>query len=107
MNDAAHAPAPSYIANAGLVLVHPFLPRLFTQLNLLSSNEDGTRQLRGEDGARAVHLLQYLSDGVTNAPEPELVLNKLLCGLEPGFPAPPLIFAMKKRQQEINCWPPS
>lgn len=90
MNDATYAPATSYIANAGLVLVHPFLPRLFTQLALLSSTDDGRRQLREEDGARAIRLLQYLADGGTNAPEPALVLNKLLCGLNPDFPAPPI-----------------
>ncbi|MGK5011327.1 contractile injection system tape measure protein [Janthinobacterium sp. MDB2-8] len=90
MNDAAHAPSTSYIANAGLVLVHPFLPRLFKKLDLLTTGDNGRPQLLGEHGARAVQLLQYLADGRTNAPEPELVLNRLLCGLSPDFPAPPI-----------------
>ena len=81
MNDAAKSFDIAYINNAGLVLVHPFLPMLFKRLGLVTS---------GEDGARAVHLLQYLVDGRCDAPEPELLLNKLLCGLEPDSPAPPI-----------------
>ena len=88
MNDAAQSPI--YIANAGLVLVHPFLPHLFSRLGLFSTGEAGSRRQLGEHGARAVQLLQYLADGRTDAPESELALNKLLCGLSPDFPASPI-----------------
>ncbi|MEM1205424.1 MAG: contractile injection system tape measure protein [Acidobacteriota bacterium] len=73
---------PIYIDNAGLVLAGPFLPQLLRMLDILDQDEDGKVILRDpEAAARAVHLLQYLVDGSTSTPEPQLVLNKLLCGL--------------------------
>lgn len=76
-----------YIANAGLVLTGPFIPRLFESLDLLGADEKGVPRLRDRDAAsRAVHMLQYLVDGRTDAPEPQLVLNKILCGLGTGTP---------------------
>jgi len=71
-----------YISNAGLVLCHPFLPHLFKQLGLLSVDHDGVERIIGiENASRAVHLLQYLVNEQCDAPEPELALNKLLCGM--------------------------
>ncbi|MED5612361.1 contractile injection system tape measure protein [Janthinobacterium sp. P210005] len=92
MNDAVHATDIADIGNAGLALLHPFLPAMFQRLDLLATGGDGRPQLRGEHGARAVHLLQYLVDGRSDAPEQEqaLSLNKLLCGLPLDFPAPPV-----------------
>ncbi|WP_231739348.1 contractile injection system tape measure protein [Novosphingobium sp. FSW06-99] len=76
-----------YVANAGLVLVHPFLPRLFDELGLLGTDAEGrTRVLPGEALSRACHLLQFLVDGRLDRPEPHLVLNKLLCGVPPAMP---------------------
>jgi hypothetical protein len=71
-----------YIDNAGLVLTSPFLPTFFQSLDLLGEDEGGVPRLRDREAAsRAVHLLQFLVDGRTSAPEPSLVLNKILCGL--------------------------
>lgn len=76
-----------YIDNAGLVLTGPFIPRLFESLDLLGADEKGVPRLRDRDAAsRAVHMLQYLVDGRTDAPEPQLVLNKILCGLGTSTP---------------------
>ncbi|MCW2247930.1 hypothetical protein M2352_003564 [Azospirillum fermentarium] len=78
-------PAPGetiHVANAGLVLFTPFLPMLFDRLGVLTPGDDGTPRITGAEAAsRAVHRLQYLADGRCGAPEPALVLNKLLCGL--------------------------
>jgi hypothetical protein len=77
-----------YIQNAGLVLTNPLLPHLFQALDMLRKSEDG-KTFHWKDPecvSRAVHLLQYLVDGRTSAPEPMLVLNKVLCGVEPGTP---------------------
>jgi hypothetical protein len=76
-----------YLANAGLVLLHPFLPHFFRALNLLRDHPASIANTAGADDAtRAVHLLQYLVDQRCDAAEPELVLNKLLCGLAPDTP---------------------
>ncbi|MRR34418.1 hypothetical protein EG829_06915 [bacterium] len=63
-----------YIENAGLVLLHPFLPQLFAALGI--AEED--RLLQPE---RALCLLHYLGTGQAVAPEYELVLPKILCGV--------------------------
>jgi hypothetical protein len=78
---------PIYIGNAGLVLANPFLPHLFDALGLLGRTEAGKPRLRDEAAAsRAVHLLQYLVDGRTDAPEPLLALNKVMCGMPIAAP---------------------
>ncbi|MGC1301827.1 MAG: contractile injection system tape measure protein, partial [Caulobacteraceae bacterium] len=66
-----------YVANAGMVLAGPYLPMLFGRLGLLHEGvfAEGAAQ-------RAVHLLQFLVDGGPPRLEHELVLNKLLCGLD-------------------------
>jgi len=90
MHDAVAPTDIAYVSNAGLALLHPFLPMLFQGLDLLATGGDGRPQLRIEQGTRAVRLLQYLVDGRGDAPAPALLLNKLLCGLPPDFPAPPV-----------------
>lgn len=80
---------PIYIDNAGLVLTGPFLPHLFKQLDMLTVDERGRSRMRNQQTAsRGAHLLQYLVDGRTSAPEPLLVLNKILCGMPTGAPVP-------------------
>jgi hypothetical protein len=63
-----------YIGNAGLVLLHPFLPRLFDALGV---SGDGRLVQPG----RALALLHFLASGQPQAPEYELALPKLLCQL--------------------------
>jgi hypothetical protein len=78
-----------YIANAGLVLLANYAPRLFERLGLL----DGNAFIDKAAQHRAVHGLVYLSDGNTDSEEHAWVLNKMLCGIpidEPVPPAPPL-----------------
>lgn len=67
---------PFYIANAGLVLLWPFLQTYFQRLDLLEKNtfRDGLSQ------NRAIYLLQYLTAAKLEAPEHELLLNKILSG---------------------------
>ncbi|HLZ66982.1 MAG TPA: contractile injection system tape measure protein [Aliidongia sp.] len=79
-----------HLANAGLVLLHPFLPLFFERLGLLST--DGGALVAGLGAAsKAVHLLQYLADGRLDRPASDLVLNKLLCGLDPAAPVEPAV----------------
>ncbi|GAB1402882.1 hypothetical protein MASR1M74_00600 [Lentimicrobium sp.] len=63
-----------YIDNAGLILLHPFLPRYFETLGIIKD-----KQLIHPD--RALNLLHYLATGNTSSPEYELILPKILCGL--------------------------
>ena len=64
-----------YIENAGLVLLHPFLPQFFTTLDIAAED----RLLQPE---RALCLLHFLTTGQTSPiPEYELVLPKVLCNI--------------------------
>jgi hypothetical protein len=105
-----------YIANAGLVLFHPFLPRFFERLGVLTpAADDGPPAIAGlEDGSRAVHLLQWLVDERLDAPEPDLALNKVLAGLDLTTPildrhpasAEELAIAGELLQAVLHHWPP-
>ncbi|MFV0436026.1 MAG: contractile injection system tape measure protein [Desulfopila sp.] len=63
-----------YTASAGLVLLHPFLPQFFTAVHIVKEE----RIVRFE---RALCLLHFLATGSEVAPEHELILAKILCGL--------------------------
>lgn len=69
-----------YVNNAGLVLLAPFLSRLFHMVGFL---EDG-KFIGREEQIRAAFLLQYLvfGDEQREYPEHELVLNKILVALD-------------------------
>jgi hypothetical protein len=68
-----------HIANAGLVILWPFLDRYFQMLGL---QQDGAFAGFAEQ-CRAVHLLHYLVHGSVEAQEADLLLDKILCGLAP------------------------
>jgi len=63
-----------FINSAGLVLLHPFLPRLFDALGIAADD----RLVQPE---RALCLLHFLATGQRVAPEYELILPKLLCNV--------------------------
>ncbi|MBC7865175.1 MAG: hypothetical protein IAF38_19530 [Bacteroidia bacterium] len=68
-----------YIKNAGLVIVQPFLQAFFKELKFI----DGKEFVNEEMQRRAVYVLNYLATGSTEPPEEhELMLEKLLCGME-------------------------
>jgi len=70
------------VENAGLVLLAPYIERYFGALELLRGREFvGLRQRM-----RAAYLLQYLVAGKQEAPEPALLLNKILCGVGTALP---------------------
>jgi hypothetical protein len=83
----AQAPAEvdiHYVANGGLVLLHPFFAPLFQKLALLGAS----RRLVETSVPRAVHLLQFLVTGRLDHAEHELVLAKLLCGVDARIAVP-------------------
>lgn len=66
-----------YIANAGIVLLHPFISVYFSKLLLVQNGQFVTDEAR----QRAAHLLQYVAYGTTQHPEYLLPLNKILCNI--------------------------
>ena len=68
-----------YIENAGLVLLHPFLPQFFTAVDIAAED----KLLQPE---RALCLLHFLTTGQSIAPEYELVLPKILCNIPLATP---------------------
>lgn len=67
------------IYNSGLILFWPFLTRLFEILSLIKNGEF----IDTESKNRAVFILQYLVYNEIDFPEHQLVLNKLLAGIQP------------------------
>lgn len=69
-----------YVRNAGMILLHPFIGTLFARANLTDKGV-----FTGEEQqVKAVRLLQYAVTGTEDDPEYDLVLNKLLAGLQPA-----------------------
>ncbi len=71
------------VLHAGIVLLHPYLARLFQQCGLLRDQE-----LPPARHARAAALLHFLATGGTEVHEFELPLIKLLLGIDPDEPLP-------------------
>jgi hypothetical protein len=75
-----------YLGGAGVILVHPFLEQLFRERGLLEG-----RSFRGlEARDRAVHLIGFITFGRVDVAEYELVLAKVLCGVELEEPLEPV-----------------
>lgn len=65
-----------YVAGAGVVILHPFLPRFFGALRLL---DDDQRFLSRATTVEAIHLLHHLVTGAEHPEEHETTLYKVLC----------------------------
>ncbi|NLU93108.1 contractile injection system tape measure protein [Chitinophaga sp. Ak27] len=84
-----------YTGNAGLILLHPFIPFGFKRVGLV--NDEGF--VNREAQHRAVHLLQYMVNGKEIHAEHELALNKLLCALPLEEPVPAEILLTDEEKQ--------
>jgi hypothetical protein len=71
-----------FIQNAGMVLLNPYLIRLFKRFELIEG-KDFVDEMAKEKG---VFLLQYIVNKNTQPEEWELPLNKIICGLSLGVP---------------------
>jgi hypothetical protein len=99
-----------YSGQAGLALLFPFLPELFTNCDLLT----GQGQFGNEQAAqKAVFVLRYLSG--KDSEDWDLALEKLVCGLEANTVLPVLAVPLdpglvqaadELLQAVINHWPP-
>lgn len=72
------------VEHAGLVLLHPFLPRLLAAVSLLTDVESAGPTDRG----RAVGLLHHLATGEHQVAEHTSTVAKVLCGMELHEPVP-------------------
>ncbi len=72
-----------HIDDAGLILIHPFLPSFFSRLNLLTEDN---HFISIDAQKRAVHLLKHLTGIHEKLFSSSFVLEKVLCGLPVTFP---------------------
>jgi len=89
---------PQFLKNAGLVLLHPFLSRLFEKLKLL----DKMRFKDFNSQNKAVLLLQFMASGESPVSEYELLLPKFLCGMPANLPLDYTIQLTKRDKKEAN-----
>lgn len=84
------------VPNAGIVLVWPYLRTLFERAGTMNAGQfhDETAQWR------SVYLLRYLTHLDKETHEPDLILNKVLCGLPVGEP-PPGVFEMTEAEKTL------
>lgn len=75
-----------FVNDAGLILLHPFLPQLFRNCGWVEE-----QQFRDDYAqTKSVQALHYLVTGVPEAPEYQLLLPKLLCGMPWEAPLEPI-----------------
>jgi len=86
----------TFVSNAGLILLWPYLPRLFEMLLLTSENKFKDDEAR----IKAIFIMQYAVFGLTEFAEHELELNKLLTGIDTEIPLP-LSVDLTEREKEI------
>lgn len=70
------------VPGAGVVLLHPFLPRLFEICNWVDKHQFWD----GEAQTGAIYALYYLATGEEDGPEFMMMIPKLLCGVPFEFP---------------------
>jgi hypothetical protein len=100
---------PIAVANAGVVILGPYLPELHRRCGLLEGKV--FRDFAAAD--RAVHLLQFLVDGNSRPSEQVLGLNKIMCGLAPAVAVTPHVeltdeeqrYAQSLLENVVQRWP--
>ena len=83
------------VQQAGLILLHPWLPELFTESGLLRNREFPDADSR----LRAIFALHYAATGRDEADEGELALHKYLVGWPAAEPLPAAL-ALDTRERE-------
>jgi hypothetical protein len=76
-----------FVQNAGLVLINHYIPMLFERLGLIEN-----KQYLPDKQFDAVHYLQFVATGMMKTAEPELALNKILCGIPLNQPIKDEVF---------------
>jgi hypothetical protein len=97
----AEVPLPGeawHVYNAGLSLIWPFMGRLFRMLDMVEDKDFRDEAQR----IRAVQLMQYIVTGQAYNPEADLLLNKILCGMDAGTPVPPELDISEREEQLVE-----
>ena len=84
------------VDHAGVVIVHPFLPRFFETLGVALGDEL-------LDPARALCLLHYLATAEVTAPEHRLTLAKVLCEVPVNQPVEADVGLTEAETAEANA----
>jgi hypothetical protein len=69
-----------YVRNSGLIILNPYLNTLFTRLGYVENKKFISDIYRN----KAIRAMHFLVTGTTNWEEPDIVLNKILAGIEPS-----------------------
>lgn len=82
IEDPENSNAAYFLRNAGLVLLNPYLRRLFSRFELT------TKKAFVSDFARekAMHVLQYIATGSDKHDEHDMILNKVIVGMPVQYP---------------------
>ncbi|OKB66607.1 hypothetical protein BHU62_12120 [Serratia marcescens] len=88
------------ISNAGLLLLWPLLPQLFSQLGLWEEERFVNEAARWQ----AVYGLDRLVWGEVSPTEGRLTLNQVLCGVSCSTAVPPPAPLSLVQQQQIDDW---
>lgn len=88
------------ISNAGLLLLWPLLPQLFSQLGLWEEEQFVSDAARWQ----AVYGLDRLVWGEANLKEERLTLNQVLCGVSLFASVPPTVPLSVLQLQQIDDW---
>lgn len=84
------------LANAGIILLHPFLGSFFTDCGVL------TKDNYFSDPNLAVHLLHYAATGEIEAPDFDLQFEKMLVGLATERPLDRFVTISQKHKSKVE-----
>nr|WP_321236371.1 contractile injection system tape measure protein [uncultured Psychroserpens sp.] len=87
-----------FIVAAGLIILHPYLLQLFTQLEFLKNGKFMNSQMQN----RAIHLLGFIATGETHLSEDKLIMPKILCGIDINTPVKRRLKLKKKEKMEAD-----
>jgi len=87
-----------HVYNAGLSLIWPFMGRLFRMLDMVEDKDFRDEPQR----MRAVQLMQYIATGRAYNPESDLLLNKIMCGMDIGIPVAPELDISEREEQLVE-----
>lgn len=90
---------PYYISDSGMVLVWPYLNRLFEKLGYIKEKQFVSKERQ----ERAVMILGYIGTGEKNCEEHQLVFAKFLCGWPFRMPVKKSLKLTKKELKEADA----